>query len=317
MKTDLNNKLWNKSFKSEVYIKKKWKDYYIEIDNNNYYKYWKTHLDFLIYLNSLSLNYNDQLYNIPKCLYFDNKPKYKIYEDVYKNLYTKIDVCKKCIFYRWCKWINIFFLKLYWMNILKPVIHLSLDNIIDNKFLNYNPFIDYKTWNWNPPKINHYKKIFKFLYSFDKNLKIIEIGCFIWLFVDFLIKEWYKNIIWLDSNKDVIKIWFEHWKLPVYHFDAYKEDILLRYGKQDLYIMFWVFHNDYSISDYDISILDYCIWIIKNIYKSLNIGGYFIFTTHVFYLEKDILIDLWFDIIESFYEEESNWVYYYFLKKWR
>lgn len=314
MKIDLNKNLGNNDFKSEVILNKWWIHYNFDISDWNYFKYWKTLEEFRKYLLWVKLSFNDRIDNIPRCLFFDNIPKYNLNQN---NIYIKLKKCNNCLFFNECKWISIFFIKIYWENILNPIMYLDLERNIDNDLITYLPFYNYSNWTGNPPKINHYRFIYKFLLNKSVDSKILEIGCFIWLFVDFILKKGFKNIIWLDSDIDSVEIWISWWNLPIFLFDVYKQSILDNFWNFDIVMMLGVLHNDYNIDDYNTSILNYSLNIINNVYISLQIGGYFIFTTHVFSIDLKILEDIWFEVEDYFMEEWSNWVYYYFLKKWR
>ncbi len=96
--------------------------------------FWKTSKEFIKNINTIKLEKWDELVNIPKCIKLDNG-KYENYLDLQKtkNLeeYTKNYInnlyrikslrCKKCIYFKDCKWIHINFIRTYGFKILKPI----------------------------------------------------------------------------------------------------------------------------------------------------------------------------------------------------
>jgi len=48
--------------------------------------------------------------------------------------------------------------------------------------------------------------------KYDKNIKILEIWCNIWTLNNMIYSCWYKNILWIDVNKNAINIWKDKYK---------------------------------------------------------------------------------------------------------
>lgn len=48
--------------------------------------------------------------------------------------------------------------------------------------------------------------------KYDKDIKILEIWCNIWTLNNMIYSSWYKNILWLDVNKNAINIWKDKYK---------------------------------------------------------------------------------------------------------
>lgn len=318
---DLSKKLWDPSIRGEKYQDTQELQKWVFFDFNNPYLYWKTERDFLLYLNSIHLDYKEVICNIPRCLYFYNEPIYvqRKYVNGYKIIFTKTKKCQNCIFNADCKWIDALFLKIYGKSILRPIKRLTFEEFIWNLFIQYEPYHDFQQWSWTPPKIDHYKHVYRYLEQeeYTKDTSILEIGCYLGLFVDFLQKQWFTKVMWVDSDKTTINLVKEKSQLPLYTFDVFTNDISENIGKMDVIIMLWVFHNDYDEWTYDTTILSYCIKILENIHNALHSGGICIFSSHMFEIHKNEIEGLGFILIDSYLEEGSYQVYNYVIKKWR
>ena len=107
-----------------------------EFPSDVYRMYWENKEDFLEIINKISLNDQQKLVNIPKCLRSDhNDGLYEWNSDLeweksveqytknyIMNLYRKKSLrCKTCIHNASCEWIHINFIRSYWFEILKPI----------------------------------------------------------------------------------------------------------------------------------------------------------------------------------------------------
>jgi len=198
-----------------------------------------------------------------------------------------------------------------WSNTFKSEIYKWKDFI----FLDdYKPF-SYPKMNSNiPQKINHYKFVKDYLKKFDKESKILEIGCFIWLFIDFLIKSWFKNITWIEKKEKYVFIWRKYWNLPIYEWDIYNDNLSI-YWDNDILIMLWVLHNDHWENEYNDKILSFSLKILNNCRKLLKNEWILIFSTHMFFLEKKYIEKLGYILLSFYLDNKKNKVYNYIIKK--
>lgn len=334
----LNKKdiLWNSKFKTKTNYDYQDKIYVLmgERDISKIYSvFWKNDILFRKKINSLSLDDKHILMNVPKCIRISNnnlnylkKEKYPSFDNYFFE-YSQAESCKKCVYFSKCKWIHASFIKAYWEKLLQPIMDLSssiraLEYI--SSYVNYyslenlnkvfNNSLEEKIFPNNPPKVDHYFFVLDYILSnFKPEIKILEFWSFLGLFVDLLLKIWYKNILWIDNIDEYTKLWKMYW-LPVKKADIYY-DHNFNFDNVDLIIMIWVLHNDYPGGAYwDITIENYCYTILKNCFQVLKKGWIMIFTTSLFELDQKEIQKIGFSIKDFFLEKWSQWLFYYTVK---
>lgn len=200
-----------------------------------YEKYGNNKQEFMSFLSSKA-SLHDKLINVPKCLW--GSWEYQTYQDIagstslkdYTQCYIsdlyrkKSSRCKVCKYDKRCKWIHINFIRSYGFSLLHPILQenssqklKSINTVLNKKFPWENLYkSNFSLW--------HYGRFFDFIKRYiSLDDSILEVGCYSWEAVAYLISEWYKHTQWIDKNLDSIDDWKAKW-IPIMHWDITEID---------------------------------------------------------------------------------------------
>jgi len=171
---------------------------------------------------------------------------------------------------------------------------------IEKDFFWYNLIVKYNTFRYH-----RYLSYF-IINKVNKDVNILELGCYNWYWMEVFKLFKYNNILWVDYNDDAIDMWRKRWN-NIIKIDLFKScDIKSMFNRYDYIIMNNVFHDDYFASPEKIRLN--IIELFNNINNFLKKWWkvLFNFSSEKWYLDLDFIKE----IINIWYIEIESWITY-------
>ena len=235
--------------------------------------------------------------------------------EAYKILWKekeKFEACAQCKYHRQCLG--------FYKNWIRFIGRHNIQSRISN-FILKTDIEKYESTYWNiiwnfgyPIKLNHYERFFTYISQHEYlSKRILEIGCGVWIWIQFLKDRWYV-VSWVERNKESVKFW-QQLGLDIEHSDIVLDKNTLSGKVYDLIYLVNVINDDHS---YVRTPNEYFLNMFSSILSILWNEWYVLFNLQNIHWKMnndliDRIIALWYKVIPNDFNNNKD--IFYVLKK--